>query len=78
MNNERAIAFVQLHSSKMGILIPYHVIIVSQLNDQNFMRCYIMINSEEGGGLIAWWRHCDDGNDVDHSKEVDGDCDCWW
>jgi hypothetical protein len=55
LNNERAIAFVQLHSSKMGILIPYHVIIVSQLNDQNFMRCYIMINSEEGGGLIAWW-----------------------
>jgi hypothetical protein len=32
--------FVLLHDSKMGILIPYHVITISQLNDQNLMRCY--------------------------------------
>ena len=35
-------ARVILQGSKMGIVIPYHVIIISQLNDLNLMRCYII------------------------------------
>jgi hypothetical protein len=30
--------------SKMVIFIPYHVIMISELNDQNVMRCYIYSN----------------------------------
>jgi hypothetical protein len=29
----------------MGIVIPYHMIIISHLSDQNLMKCYINTNT---------------------------------
>ena len=34
---------VPLHDREMAISIQYHVIIISQLNDGNLIRCYIII-----------------------------------